>query len=274
MIASLLIVFREAIEASLVITIVLAACQGVPGRGRWIAGGVLAGLIGACLVAVFAGALSNLFEGAGQEAFTGTILLCAVVMLSWHILWMSRHGRKMAAELKQIGTEVRIGQRSLLALAVVIAVAVMREGGEVVLFLFGIVVSTHTGLSSLVIGSGLGLAAACAVAWLLYRGLLIIPMRHFFTVTNGLIALLAAGMAGQAAAILHEADLLPAWGETVWDTSFLLPDDTMLGRGLHALVGYSAQPSGIQIAAWAATLVTLLVLSRAMSRPGPVVVRV
>ena len=85
--------------------------------------------------------------------------------------------------------------------------------------------------------------------------------------TNGLIALLAAGMAGQAAAVLHSADLLPGWGEQLWDTSFILADDSFAGRSLHALVGYSARPSGIQLAAWLATLLTLAVAARAIRRP-------
>jgi hypothetical protein len=74
-------------------------------------------------------------------------------------------------------------------------------------------------------------------------------------------------MAGQAAAVLHSADLLPGWGEQLWNTSFILTDDSLVGRSLHALVGYSARPSGIQFAAWLATLLTLVVASRTLSRP-------
>ena len=213
MFVSLIIVFREAMEAGLIVGIVLAATQGVPARGRWIAGGIAAGTAGASLVAAFAAALSDAFEGAGQEVFTAAILCFAVVMLSWHILWMSHHARTMAAELREVGKAVRLGQRSLFALAAVVAVAVMREGSEVVLFLYGIVVGSHTSAISLATGGVAGLGAACLMSWLLYRGLVIIPLHRLFQVTNGLIALLAAGMAGQAAAVLHGADLLPGWGE-------------------------------------------------------------
>lgn len=267
MFVSLIIVFREAMEAGLIVGVVLAATNGVVGRARWIAGGIAAGVAGASLVAIFAGALSNAFQGAGQEAFTATILIFAVTMLSWHIVWMSHHGRTMAAELTEVGQQVRLGQRSLAALAVVVAVAVLREGAEVVLFLFGIVAATHTGMPALITGGVAGLGLACVVSWLLYRGLVAIPLRHLFRVTNGLIALLAAGMAGQAAAILHSADLIPGWGEQLWDTSAILSEDTFLGRSLHALVGYSARPCGIQVAAWLATLLVLAVLSRAVGRP-------
>ena len=144
MFVSMIIVFREAMEAGLIVGIVLAATEGVARRARWIAGGVAAGVVGASLVAAFAAALSNAFEGAGQEVFTAAILGFAVVMLSWHILWMSRHASTVAAEVRKVGQAVRLGQRSLAALGAVVAVAVMREGSEVVLFLYGIVAASHT----------------------------------------------------------------------------------------------------------------------------------
>ena len=267
MLVSLILVFREAMEAGLIVGIVLAASAGVRGRGSWIAGGIMAGLAGACLVASFAGALANAFEGAGQEAFTAAILLFAVAMLTWHVVWMSHHGRQMAAEFRQIGKEVQLGQRSLAALAAVVAVAVMREGAEVVLFLYGVVVASDAGVASLVAGGGAGLLLAAAMSWMLYRGLLAIPLHRLFKLTNWLIALLAAGMAGQAAAVLHAADLLPGWGDRLWDTSFILEDNSIVGKAMHALIGYSARPSGIQLAAWAGTLALLALLSRTIGRP-------
>ncbi len=267
MLVSLIIVFREAMEAGLIVGIVLAATEGVHARGRWIAGGVGAGVLGASLVAVFAAGLSDAFEGTGQEIFTASILCFAVVMLSWHILWMSRHARAMVAEMREVGQAVKLGERSLAALAAVVAVAVMREGAEVVLFLYGIVVGSQATAVSLAGGGVAGLALAALLSWLLYRGLVAIPLHRLFSVTNGLIALLAAGMAGQAAAILHGADLLPGWGEQLWDSSALLADDTLIGRALHALVGYSARPSGIQFVAWLTTLLVLVAASRAITRP-------
>lgn len=268
MFVSLIIVFREAMEAGLIVGIVLAATEGVAGRGRWIAGGVAAGVAGASLIAAFAAALSDAFEGAGQEIFTAAILCFAVVMLSWHILWMSHHARSLTVDLRNVGQAVRLGQRSLAALAAVVAVAVMREGAEVVLFLYGIVVASNTTAVSLAFGGAGGLAAACLISWLLYRGLVAIPLHRLFSVTNGLIALLAAGMAGQAASVLNGADLLPSWGEHLWDSSFLLADDSFIGRSLHALIGYSARPSGIQLAAYLATLCVLVAASRAIGRPS------
>src|SRR5580704_14276930 len=99
MLSALLIVFREVIEAGLIVGIVLAATTGVPRRGLAVGLGVVAGILGACLVAVFAGELAALFQGSGQELFNASILLIAVMMLTWHNVWMASHGSQMAREL-------------------------------------------------------------------------------------------------------------------------------------------------------------------------------
>ena len=130
MISALIIVFREVIEAGLIVGIVLAATAGVPTRGRWVAIGVAAGILGACLVAAFAGQLANLFEGSGQEFFNAAILLLAVAMLTWHNVWMASHGREMARELKAAGHQVRTGERTLTALAVIF----LQNGGWLLYF--------------------------------------------------------------------------------------------------------------------------------------------
>jgi high-affinity iron transporter len=271
MLATLIIVFREVLEAGLIVGIVLAATEGVRHRGRFISAGIAAGVLGAAVVAAFAGALSDAFQGAGQEIFDAAILIAAVVMLSIHTLWMASHGRQIAMEMKEIGRSVTTGDRSLAAMAVVVAVAVLREGSEVVLFLFGIAASSGETAAAMLLGGALGILAGAGVSWLLYRGLLAIPPGRLFGVTNWMIAFLAAGMAGQAAAILANAGLIPTFGDQIWDTSAILRDDSLAGRALHALIGYSDRPSGVQLMAYLVTLGTLAFLAKRVAhgrKPG------
>lgn len=262
MLASLIIVFREVLEAGLIVGIVLAATQGIPGRTAWVAGGIAAGALGAGILAIFAGAISQALAGVGQEVFTAGILCVAVVMLGWHNVWMASHGREMAKEMKALGQAVSVGQKSLAAMAIVVAVAVLREGAEVVLFLYGIAVSTKAGAGSLILGGLLGIVAGGILSYVLFRGLVSIPLKRLFAVTGWLIALLAAGMAGQAAAILAGADLIPSFGYQVWDTSGLLAEDSLVGRALHALVGYSDRPPGVQVLAYVIVLAVLVAAPR------------
>jgi high-affinity iron transporter len=262
MLAALLIVFREVLEAGLIVGVVLAASEGAPGRGRWIAGGIGAGAAGAAVLAVFAGQIAGAFAGAGQNLFNAAVLIAAVAMLTWHFLWMGRRGAQEAREMRDLGGAVRAGEKTLPAMAVVVAAAVLREGSEVVLFLFGIAAPGETGPWVIAAGGALGLALGAAASWALYRGLLAIPAHRLFSVTNALIALLAAGMAGQAASLLARAGLVPALGDQIWDTSAILRDDGLVGRALHALVGYSDRPMGVQLLAWGAVLAALALATR------------
>lgn len=270
MLASLLIVFREVIEAGLIVGIVLAATVGVARRGAWVALGVACGVAGACLVAAFAEQLANLFEGSGQEMFNASILLIAVLMLTWHNVWMAGHGREMAREMRLMGAAVSAGQKTLAALAVVVGVAVLREGSEVVLFLYGIAAQGGLSMSSMLAGGALGLLAGGAVSALMYFGLLTIPAHRLFAVTSWLITLLAAGMASQAVLALQNGGYLQFWMMPVWDTSWLLSEGSIAGRLLHTLIGYTDQPNALQLVAYVATIIAINVLMRVVNRPKPV----
>ncbi|WP_294534234.1 FTR1 family protein [uncultured Rhodoblastus sp.] len=274
MIGALIIVFREVIEAGLIIGIVLAVTRGVPHRGAWVFGGVASGVLGACLVAAFAGALSNAFAGVGQELFNAFVLALAVVMLGWHNIWMARHGRELANELRVVGQSVVQGSRSLMALAIVIAVAVLREGSEVALFLYGLAASGGSSSASMLLGGALGLALGGGVSALMFFGLVTIPTRHLFSVTSALITFLAAGMASQCVAFLQQAGLLNAFSATLWDTSAILPEESLPGRALHALFGYTDQPSGMQLIVYLAVLLTIFALTRMTGAPAAAVQRV
>jgi high-affinity iron transporter len=263
MLGALIIVFREVVEAGLVIGIVLAATRGIPSRGGWVSLGILSGVLGASVVALFAGAISNAFAGSGQELLNATVLIVAVISLTWHNVWMAEHGRELVAELRQVSADVSAGRRPLTALAVVVFVAVMREGSEIVLFLYGIVVA-GTSMASLLAGGVLGLLAGAGVTALSYFGLIAIPTRYIFQVTSVLLALLAAGMAAQAVHFLQMAGVVTALRTKLWDTSWLLSDSSILGRMLHVLVGYTDKPNGLQLLAYLATLVTIAILMRWM----------
>jgi len=260
--AALIIVFREVFEAGLIIGIVLAVTGSVPHRNRWIVGGVLAGALAACVVAAFAGALSQLFAGMGQELFNAAILSVAVMMLTWHNVWMARHGREIAGEMRAVGQAVADGTKSLLALAVVVGVAVLREGSEVALFLYGIIASDGGSALSLAIGGIIGLALGAAVCLLTYFGLMRIPPGKLFATTTVLITLLAAGMAAQAVAFLESANWLTSLDTVVWDSGWLLSDKSIAGRAMHTLIGYTDQPTEMQLLVYVAVLLATIALMR------------
>ncbi len=262
MLATAIIVFREVLEAALIIGIVLAATQGLTRRVSWVSMGIMAGVAGAGLVAWFADAISSALAGVGQEVFNAGIMLFAVLMLGWHNVWMKRHGREMAQQMRDMSQAVKLGNRSMYMLAVVIGLAVLREGSEVVLFLYGIAVAQQDSPGLMLSGGLLGLLSGAMMGLLMYRGLVRISSRYLFTVTTWMITLLAAGMAAQAAGFLTQADLLPPLVQSMWDTSGIVAQNSVFGRVLQTLIGYADHPSGMQVLFYAATLVSIAVLMR------------
>ncbi len=267
MLATAIIVFREILEAALIIGIVGAATQAVARRAWWIGGGVLAGCVGAVAVAAVADVLVELADGMGQELFNALILMAAVLMLGWHNIWMASHSRELVAQMKLVGNAVTSGGQSMWALVLVVALAVLREGSEIVLFLYG---QSASGLApASMLGGGLaGLAVGAVFGLAMYLGLLRIPVRHLFRVTGWMILLLAAGMASQAGKFLVQADYLPALGRP-WDSSALIADDSLPGRLLHTLVGYDAVPTGIQILIYLTTVLFIGVAMRIVNKASP-----
>ncbi len=261
MLGTAIIVFREVLEAALIISIVLAASRGVAWRGVWVSGGVATGLLGACIVAVFAQTIAAAATGMGQEVFNASVLFAAILMLGWHNVWMGRHGRELAQQMNTVGRQVQTGEQPLFALAAVVSLAVLREGSEIVLFLYGIAAGGGETVSMLT-GAALGLGAGAALGLTLYLGILRIPSRHLFTVTNWMILLLAAGMAAQAAGFLVQAGYLPALQQPLWDTSALLSDRSVVGQILHTLVGYNDRPAGMQLLVYLVTLTIIATLMK------------
>ena len=270
MLATLVIVFREMIEAGLIVGIVLAATKDVPLRGLWVSYGVAGGVAGACIVALFAGSIASLFAGSGQELFNASILLLAVAMLTWHNVWMASHGREIAQEMKAVGSEVASGNRTLTALAIVVGVAVLREGSEVVLFLYGIAASGGTSSAAMMLGGAAGIAGGALISALLYFGLLTIPTHRLFSVTSSLITLLAAGLAAQAIQYIQQAGFMRVMTRRLWDSNWLLDERGIVGQMLHTLVGYVARPSGAQLIVYVATVVMIVGLMRlTRTKPQP-----
>jgi len=273
MLAALVIVFREVLEAGLIVGVVLAASRGVAGRGRAVALGVLAGIAGSMLVAAFASQISNAFDGRGQELFAAAVLAVAVVMLTWHVVWMSEHAREITHHMRELGASVGAGLQSVAVLGVATFTAVMREGSEVVLFLTGIALQSTDTAAALALGSAGGLALGAAASAGLYFGLSAIPVRQLFSVTGVLVTLLAAGLASEAVHQISNAGLMPASLDTVlWDSSWLLSEQGIVGRLLSILVGYRDHPTLGQLIAYVATAGTIFALARHVHRrPSPAI---
>lgn len=269
MLSVAIIVFRESLEVALVLGVIIAATRGLAGRNLWTAIGFAGGAAGAGIVALFTHALAHAAEGMGQELFNAIILFAAAALIGMTAVWMKSHARQSTQHIKEVGNSVKEGRLPLYSLSVVIMLAVWREGSEIVLFLYGMAISGQSA-TDLLAGSTIGFAGGITVGVLLYRGLLKMAARRMFHITGWLLILLSAGMASQGAKLLADAGVFTQLNTPVWSTAALLPEKSIFGQALHALLGYSAQPLGIQLVFYAATLAVLIAAMKYIERgTGP-----
>lgn len=270
MLGSAVIVFREVLEAALIIGLIMAVTRGVASRTRLVMTGIAAGVSGALLLALLSEWIAPLAQGVGQEILNAAILSAAVVMLSWHLVWMKQHAAALTHQIKQLRGRIDSGESSSTIIAIIIGLAILREGSEVVLFMYGLS-AAGSDAGGLMAGGALGLAAGILVGVVLYFGLARVPLKPLFRFSGWLILLLTAGLAAQASGYLVQANILPALGYQIWDTSAILSEQGLIGQLLHIVIGYVAQPMGIQVVTYAVTIVTLLSLMAlaAGARPRP-----
>jgi high-affinity iron transporter len=205
----------------------------------------------------------------GQEVFNASVLLLAAVLIGWTVVWMKRHATKLAERLKTVGQAVVEGRRPLYVIAVVVTLAVLREGSEIVLLTYGVILSGET-LLGVIAGGLLGLAVGSLVGAAIYLGLIKIGTRYFFLITGLLLTFLAAAMASQAVELLGAAGFIPIMSSPLWDTTHILSERGVVGSVLHTLIGYSAQPTGIQMAAYLVTLGAIALLLKSFGNKARV----
>lgn len=265
MLASLIIVFREIIEIALILSVVIASTVGVPHRNKWIFSGIGLGVLGSLVVAYFADIITQSLEGFGQEVLNAVILGSATLLIAWTIIWMKTHGKELSAKVKQVGAAVASGEIPLYTIAIVIALTVLREGSEIVLFTYGLI-AAGTSTFSLVSGAFAGGVLGIIVGILFYLGLIRLSTRYIFTVTTWLLTLLSAGLAAQAAGYLIQAGLIPSLYAPLWDTSKILADSSFIGQVFHILIGYDDRPSAMQVIVYCVTL-SAIVLGLYLTSP-------
>lgn len=254
MFTAAVIVFREVFEIAIILSIILAATREVARRGWWINLGIGAGIASVGVIALFAKEIVALATNLGQHVFHAVILLTAAALISWSVIWMQQHGRQMTTQMRDLTTSIKAGNTPLYMLAVVIGLAVMREGSEIVLFLYGIFATGEATIVDLLSGTVLGTAAGLILGLIMYLGLMRLPVKQLFSISGWLLALLAAGMVAKATGHLVKADLLPALMNPLWDTSSILSQKSVIGRFLSIVIGYQDHPAGIQVLFYAITL--------------------
>jgi high-affinity iron transporter len=259
--ATFVITLREAFEASLILGIVYTYLEKIGARDsyRYVTWGGVLGLMMSVGMGIGVGYLSGPLLDLGPDLLGAAVIFAAVVLLTWHARWMQQHARAIRGQLQQRVDEARSSQR-LWLVGLIAFTGVFREGAETVLFLWGIMAqaASTSGWGSL-LGGVTGVATAAAVGWAIFHGGRHLSLSKFFSVTTVFIMLLAAGLFSTGIGRLQGLGFLPM-GQALWDTSFILSDQTVLGSFLAGLVGYRARPSALEASAYVVYIVTAAVL--------------
>ncbi|MFM2084073.1 MAG: hypothetical protein RLY95_891 [Pseudomonadota bacterium] len=266
MFGTALIVFRETLEAALFIGIIAASTRGMFHRMHWLSIGVAAGSAGALGIALMIERISTLGEGLGQDFLNIGIISTALLMLTWHCVWISTHSRETVQEARQLGDATKNGLNSLWALSIAVSLAVLREGTEIVVFISGFTSGSVQSVASMLMGVVIGLLSGAICGFLIYTGLSKIKTQHFFAVTNVWVLIMAGALAAHLAKALTQSGLVQRWADPVWDTSSILSIDSPLGTVLRALIGYDASPSGLQISFYMGTIVFICCAAQQVKR--------
>ena len=276
MLGNYLIGLREGLEASLVVTILIAYL--VKSGRTHLVPRIWAGVGFAVLVSLGFGALLTYgprgLTFQAQEAIGGTLSIIAVCFVTWMIFWMRRAARGLAGELRgQIDKAAEAGRWSLVLVA---SLAVGREGLETALFLWA-ATQTATGVHTVstvpawqpITGAVLGIATAVALGYLLYRGAVKINLTKFFTWTGAFLIVVAAGVLGYGFHDLQEAGILPGLNSLAFDVSSHVDEGSWYGALLKGVFNFSPQTTWLQAGVWTAYLViTMTLFLRGVRRSG------
>lgn len=270
MATSFLLALREGLEAALIIGIVLGVLRKM-GRQNlnatvWM-GAASAGLV-SLIAALALNWVGAEFEGQGEQLFEGVAMLLAAAVLTWMVFWMRKQSKTMQLEIEQGVRRAAVGhgQRALFFLAFL---AVVREGIELALFLLAARLASDPLLEFA--GAALGLGSAALLGWLIFTTSRRLSLNQFFQTTNVLLAFFGAGLVGMGIHEFNELGWVPSIVEHVWNLNAWLPQDSIVGQFLKALVGYDSDPSLTQVIAYVGYFVLLgaVLLRKRSPVPSP-----
>ncbi|RFA19991.1 iron uptake transporter permease EfeU [Subtercola boreus] len=268
MLATFVIGLREGLEAALIVGIIAAFLKrnGHSLKSMWV--GVVAAIALSIGVGVLLEVISVGLPQAEQEGMESIIGAVAVVMVTVMIVWMSKHARNMRSELESEAGDA-LAQGSVLALAVMAFLAVLREGFETSVFLLA---AFQSSVSPVIAGAGavLGLLVSVAIGYAIYRGGITLNLGRFFTVTGVFLVFVAAGLVMSALRTAHEAGwIVIGQGATV-DLSWLAPAGSVQAALVTGVLGVPADPRVVEVLGYLLYLVPVLlfVLWPRSLRPG------
>jgi high-affinity iron transporter len=261
MLSSFFISFREGLEAFLIVGIIISYLFKI-GEKRYIKH-VILGVIFAIVLSIgFAYIFDLLFgglEGKVEEIFEGSVMLLAVVVLTYMIFWMNNQARRIKSDI-EISVEKAINKGRVFSFLFLGFIVVFREGAETVLFFRAI--SYQIGSRELIIGGTIGIISSIVLVLIFFVFTIKINLSLFFRITGILIMLIAAGLFSTSVHEFQEAGVLLIIKDNIYDISHILSIDSITGGILKSLFGYNPSPSLLEIIIYLIYIAAIIILIR------------
>ncbi len=245
MLSSFFIAFREGLEAFLIIGIIISYLVKI-GEKKYVKhviyGVVLAIALSIGLAYIFELLLGG-FEGRFEEVFEGSVMLLAVLVLTYMIFWMNRQAKNIKSDI-EVSVESAIDKGRVFSLLFLGFIVVFREGAETVLFFRAI--SYQVNSTELIIGGMVGILSSVVLAVIFFVSTIKVNLSAFFKFTGILIMLIAAGLFSTAIHEFQEAGILPVIKNDIYDLGNILSKDSITGGILKSLFGYNPSPSFLE----------------------------
>lgn len=256
-----IIIFRECLEIALLLGVILASTNHIKNSRLYVIMGAMTGTVLASLFAFFIRTVTKAYGSYGDEIFDSGVILLTAAVISWTVVWMQGYTKKIKNNLGKLTEKITTNNASKLLLVTIVATTIFREGAEIILLIYG-ASSAPLSASEYVIGLVIGSISGFIVGVVIYTGLIKLAGKYIFKISTILLILIAAGLASEAAGILTSVGVIEIYRETLWDTSWLIDNNSILGKLLHITIGYDSKPNGMQIIFYFSSIIFTLIMMK------------
>ncbi len=240
-------VFREGLEIALLLGIIMAVTKPIKNSRGYVILGAMLGVVFAAVFAIGTREIAKSYGGVGDELFNSAVIMLTSIMISWTVVWMQGHTKKMKQDLGDLSDKIISGSASGLMLIFMVSMSILREGSEIILYVYSAASLGELVAKDYIIGLGTGGGLGLLTGTLFYMGLIRYAGKYIFKVSSVLLTLIAAGLAAQSAGLMTSAGIIELYTDIIWDISHIVDNNSVTGKLLNATTGYDSRPNGLQI---------------------------
>lgn len=260
-------IFRECLEASILIGIITASLSSVQNFRIYLISGIILGVCSASFAAFFAKSLLVTYA-LGDDILYIIIISLTIIVLIWTVVWVQDYGRLLKQKIAKfttysnqdtLNTEVILSFISKIGVIAVIASTIFRETVEIILFAYGMASSHKLTTTAYIISLLIGSISGVTFGYATYKGLLQIKPKYLFKIISIILTLITSALAAKLAGILNSCGLVLTGSKKLWDSSSFISNESILGKVLDILIGYNAKPTVLQVCTYILTVIFIFI---------------